>query len=260
MRRLFIIEKILIFLIAIKSSRLEKPYQVRVLGVLTDDLSLPYSYRVVVPALHLATEAVNKIYENIRIQIVFRNGSTDCSQSLSGVFAAEEYYLNNITAVFGPGCTMALDQVGRMASYWNLPIFTAGGFDIRFLNKNIYTTLSRMSFSMDRLSPLIIEIIKEFNWHHVAMIYNANSTLDLESSSSIIKAFQYSQQSKNNNTFVYPISFKPLHFDPIKPNDIKKKLIEASKNARGKCLITHFRDLINCFSIEFNIKMFFSCQ
>ena len=38
--------------------------------------------------------------------------------------AADMFYNENIIALIGPGCTYALDPVGRLAAYWNIPIVT----------------------------------------------------------------------------------------------------------------------------------------
>lgn len=39
-----------------------------------------------------------------------------------------------------------------MASYWKVPIFTAGGISAQFANKQLYSTLTRLSFSMGERS------------------------------------------------------------------------------------------------------------
>ena len=60
--------------------------------------------------------------------------------------------------------------MARMAGYWDVPIFTAGGFDASFSEKTIYSTLTRLSFSLDRVSHFLIQIFRENEWHHVSLI------------------------------------------------------------------------------------------
>jgi len=62
--------------------------------------------------------------------------------------AAEKFYNSKVNVFIGPICTIALDPVARMASYWNVPVFTAGGVGVDFSNKRTFTTLTRMAFSL----------------------------------------------------------------------------------------------------------------
>ena len=51
----------------------------------------------------------------------------DLSLRLSFVLAAiasDLYHNMGVVAFIGPGCTPALDPVGRMAAYWNVPVIT----------------------------------------------------------------------------------------------------------------------------------------
>jgi hypothetical protein len=89
-----------------------------------------------------------------------------------GAFAAEQYYMSanpiagmfkvkrqvcrhrftdrsrSQSALIGPACGAALNSVGRMASHWDIPVFTAGGIEDNFSNKNIFRSLTRLSFSL----------------------------------------------------------------------------------------------------------------
>ena len=42
--------------------------------------------------------------------------------------AAELYFVHHVRAFVGPGCTLALDPVARMANVWNIPVVTGGDF------------------------------------------------------------------------------------------------------------------------------------
>lgn len=45
------------------------------------------------------------------------------SVNISGI-AAEMKYTKGVDAFLGPGCTEALDPVGRLAGFWNKPVVT----------------------------------------------------------------------------------------------------------------------------------------
>ena len=38
--------------------------------------------------------------------------------------ASDLFHNKGVVAFIGPGCTKALDPIGRMAAYWNVPIIT----------------------------------------------------------------------------------------------------------------------------------------
>ncbi len=38
--------------------------------------------------------------------------------------ASDLFYRDKVIALIGPGCTVALDPVARMAAYWNIPVIT----------------------------------------------------------------------------------------------------------------------------------------
>ena len=52
-----------------------------------------------------------------------------------GALGAQEYFISRVNVFIGPICAAALDQVARMASYWNVPVFTAGGIGVEFSAK-----------------------------------------------------------------------------------------------------------------------------
>lgn len=146
---------------------------VHVVASFVRDSSQIVHYEIVKPALELAIDEVNDKYRNrLRFTINIKNDTTSCFSNLAGAVIAEEFYQStqSVDAIFGPSCDTALDQVARMAAVWNVPIFTAGGFSTQFGDKQTYSTLTRLSFSIDRVSHFIIQILKENDWHHVSVI------------------------------------------------------------------------------------------
>ena len=121
---------------------------VHIVMIMAQQAELPVSFEVVKPALQLAIEKVQNFYPHIRFRLVARKDDKPCVSNVAGAIAAEEFYLRKVSAFIGPSCSLALDPVARMASYWNVPIFTAGGIGIEFSRKNIYTSLTRMTFSL----------------------------------------------------------------------------------------------------------------
>lgn len=137
----------------------------------------------------------------------------------------------SIHAIFGPACDEALDQVARMAGYWNIPIFTAGGFDASFSDKSIYPTLTRLSFSLDRVSHFMTQIFRENDWHHIALIVDESDPNMMLVRKSL--AFMFKIESAENG---YEINLDIEMIDPESKNrtiDYVHCLQQGAKKARG---------------------------
>jgi hypothetical protein len=126
-------------------------------GLFTASSELPVFHEVIKPALDLAVEEAERRYPLIKFKISLRRGSNDCQRNYAGAYAAEEFYVRKVDAFIGPACSLALDAVGRMASYWNVPIFTAGGIGVEFSNKALFSTLTRLSFSLGEFYFLSVD-------------------------------------------------------------------------------------------------------
>ncbi|CAN7939316.1 unnamed protein product, partial [Ixodes hexagonus] len=148
-----------------------------------------------------------------------------CLEHRAGALAAEVYYQQGATAFVGPGCSAALDHVGRMAAFWNVAAYTAGGMDDSFVRKGIYATLTRLSFSLDRISSFLIAVLREFDWHHIAVLTDETSLQDMLTLKSIDQEIRSAPQY---DLFAERYYFK--QFDS--PELIVKRLQTARDRAR----------------------------
>ncbi len=123
-------------------------YDATVVCIMTQQAELPVYYEVVKPALQLAINEAHRRFPHLRFNLVARKDHNPCLSNFAGALAAEEFYLRKVSVFIGPACSFALDPVARMASYWNVPVFTGGGIGVEFSRKNIYTSLTRMAFSL----------------------------------------------------------------------------------------------------------------
>lgn len=123
-------------------------FNAHLVGLFVSSSELPVYHEVMKPALELAAIEAGRRYPTINFTLAVRQGSNDCHSNRAGAFAAEAYYKDGAKVFIGPACSLALDSVGRMASYWNVPIFTAGGIAADFANKDLYSSLTRLSFSL----------------------------------------------------------------------------------------------------------------
>lgn len=124
------------------------PYEAHLVGLFTGSSELPIYHNLIKPALEMAAEEAERRYPLIKFRVSVRKGLKTCEKNVAGALAAEEFYGRKVDAFIGPACSVALQTVARMASYWNVPLFTAGGIAAEFADKTIYSTLTRLSFSM----------------------------------------------------------------------------------------------------------------
>lgn len=214
------------------SSQSNSSFSSKMVVMLNDDDHLPFSYTRTVPAFQLALERVSRTYPHIEFAMTFKNISKSCSPGLAAVFAAEEFYLNSMDVIFGPGCSNALNAVSRMSGYWNVPLFTAAGFDAMFADKNLYSTLTRLAFSLDRVSDFMLSVLQEFAWHHASLIVDVASILDMDFAASLERVFHLEDiQSRRNHS----IRLSRVELNSSRAaNNFTSLLHEAKSTSRGK--------------------------
>ena len=128
-----------------------RKFSAHLVGLFVSSSELPIFHEVIKPTLEIAVEEAERRFPQIEFKITVRNGSNTCESNIAGAYAAEEFYTKKVDVFIGPACSLALDSVARMASYWNVPIMTAGGIGAEFANKKLYNTLTRLSFSLGML-------------------------------------------------------------------------------------------------------------
>lgn len=134
-------------------------YEANIVAIFASESELQLNTEAVKAAVSLGVKEANKRYSpNIEFKLKLKNDSRSCFENYAGVLAAEEYYRGKVTAFVGPACSKALDSVSRMASYWGIPIYTAGGVDTLFSRKNIFSTLTRLSFSLDQVCRFMLQV------------------------------------------------------------------------------------------------------
>ena len=111
---------------------------------------LPVYFELVKPTIELATEFVNSRFTQFSIRVKARKDPNSCDANVVGALAAEEYYLNRLDGIIGPICSKALESTARLASYWGVPVITAGGIGVEFSNKSAYRSLTRIAISLGK--------------------------------------------------------------------------------------------------------------
>ena len=123
-------------------------YEAHLVGLFTASSELPIYHNIMKATLEMAAEEAELRYPLIKFKMSVKKGPKICEKNYAAALAAQEYYDRKVDAFIGPACSVALDPVARMTSFWNIPIFTAGGIGTQFTNKRLYQTLTRLSFSL----------------------------------------------------------------------------------------------------------------
>lgn len=65
------------------------------------------------------------------VPICFLFSYPSCSGARAPGLAADMYFRDDVIAFVGPACLFALEPVARLAAYWNTPIITGMGDQVR---------------------------------------------------------------------------------------------------------------------------------
>ena len=226
------------------------PFEAHLVGSFVQESNQPVHYEIVKPALELAVDEVNKRFANrVRFRLKVRNDTDTCFTNLAGGIVSEAYFTSRADAIFGPACDIALDQVARLAAFWKLPVFTAGGWSNQFADKETYRTLTRLSYSLDRVAHFLLQILKENDWHHICMIVDeADPSMSLFKKS-IESNFLAARDKEGYDLWVdaQVLRTKTKNGNGLKVNttvNYSETLKEASKSCRIMMLMMSDGDLM----------------
>ena len=216
--------------------RSESIQNVHLVASFVRDPSQVVHYEIVKPALELAVDEVNERYRStLKFSVNVKNDTDSCFSNLAGAVVAEEFYrsIQTVDAIFGPSCDSALDQVARMAAVWNIPIFTAGGLSPIFSDKTTYSTLTRLSFSIDRVSHFIIQILKENDWHHISVILDETDAAFMASKKALDVMIEKEKIDQTS-----PYEYDIVYYEVKKTNainitlNLQDRVMNASRRSR----------------------------
>ncbi|KAH9493958.1 Nitrogen permease regulator 2 [Dermatophagoides farinae] len=203
--------------------------------LISNQNELPISYEILKPTLEMAIQDAAKKYPHLQFYLNPVYDDNICQSNVLGALAAEKYYTGHVSAFIGPICSLALDPVSRMASYWNVPVFTAGGISYEFSYKKIFTTLTRISFSLDRVSHFFFKIFQVYGWQHISLIVDETELANKLVRISLQSIFKEAE-------FGYEIFLESITYERKLPNvtiDYQKMLRQASRSARVIILVTN---------------------
>ncbi|XP_060577414.1 atrial natriuretic peptide receptor 1-like [Ruditapes philippinarum] len=123
------------------------------------------------------------------------------------------------------GCSLAVEPVSRMAVSWNIPHITYSGSDEFLGNKNVFSMLTRTGLTVNAHTQVYIEVLDEFGWTNVAIIYDISKVVHNMTGANLQYQETFNQETTHITAFAAP-------FD-AKADDLNKELVSAFDKAMG---------------------------
>ncbi|KAK6184932.1 hypothetical protein SNE40_007280 [Patella caerulea] len=163
--------------------------------------SRKFSIHNIQPVLQYTTDYVERtILPNVHISVNYANSR--CTSKDAPIAAFNFYMKNEVNVFFGPVCDYSLAPVARYAPYWNIPVLSPGGFahdfgdDKRIANAE-YSSLTRVGATFNSLAVSMIDMVKEFKWRRVKVIYDGNGHGNITPRFCFLAAAAFVAYSKN---------------------------------------------------------------
>ncbi|XP_071172165.1 atrial natriuretic peptide receptor 1-like [Mytilus edulis] len=165
------------FLILILSSvfirKSEETTTVKIGVLLMTSAPEPFDQRRVGPALDIAFERAEAEY-GVKYEVIVRNYTGNCPKQTVIGYLSELYYIENVKAVIGPACSETIEAAGRLAQYLEMPMISGVGDLVIRKQKDMYTTFTRMSYNLDKLSVSVKKILEKYSWKHIVILYDTD--------------------------------------------------------------------------------------
>lgn len=133
-----------------------------------NDLSL--DYRLARPAIELAIAEAKHRYPTVSMSVSFRSTPGVCRRLEAAGIAADEFYTSGANFIVGPGCSEALESVGRLASHWNVPVCSTGYLPEVVSASMQPQTLIQLSLSVQAVGELLLELCQLYKWRHLVIL------------------------------------------------------------------------------------------
>ncbi|XP_013777610.1 atrial natriuretic peptide receptor 1-like [Limulus polyphemus] len=214
------------------------------------DTSSGFDFKVFKPATEIAVEKVQKMYPHIKFTTRYVGGYSGCSGREAipaAAIAAKEVLEHGTRAFMGPVCTFPLLTVGRMASYWNIPICTAGGSGGDLGDKTIFSTLIRVGYNVETVAVATFKLLQHFLWYHVCLMSDVSTDIEIYYREALqIEIFQ------RKNEFTSKVEL----FDSRSPDfNIAKHLKGCSQVARVFILMTSYAVVAHILTTAYHLGM-----
>ncbi|XP_069135587.1 atrial natriuretic peptide receptor 1-like [Argopecten irradians] len=130
----------------------------------------PFGMEKTGAAVYVALDDINTdgLLANINIHVDRVN--TKCNDVHALGMTSDHLHLNTYHGIIGPQCSGVCRHIGRLAAYYNLPCITGVCQDTEMLNKDTFTTLTRLLGTFDKVGHAIRGVMVHFKWKRIGII------------------------------------------------------------------------------------------
>ncbi|TKS78062.1 Atrial natriuretic peptide receptor 3 [Collichthys lucidus] len=159
--------------------------------------------------------------------------------------------------ILGPACEYEAAAVVRLASYWNIPVISAGALAAGFSNKNTeYSHLTRIAPSYVKMAETFTAMFEHFTWRSALLVYEDDK--EERSCYFTLEGIYHLMADFNIKTHAHSQGER-LDTDDILQNIYDTEVVimcmEADK-IREIMLAAHRRRLTNGNYMFFNVELF----
>ena len=137
-------------------------------------------------------------------------------------------YKRNLLCI--SACSVATEFIGRLAAEWNHPMFPTSGSYPVLDNKDVFKTLTRLSYNSKGLSQFLVQFISLFNWTDITIMHEPYGKRFHP------QLYRYNTAWAENihkNIKIAGVTSTPVQFSSETKDGLSKALKEASRTARG---------------------------
>lgn len=146
---------------------------INVLVLLPENNSYVFSISRVKPAIEYAKQGIKNSggqFSQLNFKTKYMN--SECgNHALFGLI--DQQCDERPDLILGPVCEYAAAPVARVASYWNIPMVSAGALAVGFDNKKPeYTHLTRIAPTYTKMSDTFASLFEHFEWRNAILIFD----------------------------------------------------------------------------------------
>ena len=140
------------------------------MGMINTFYGPPFQMERLGSAAYLAADYISQnssILPNHTITFFLQNSGCDPKVALDGLVRLSN---NNVDGIIGPTCSNAAEEVGLLASYWNIPVISYSAFSGKLSDKRVYDTFLRTVAPADLVADSVKTFVSQFPWQRIALL------------------------------------------------------------------------------------------
>ncbi|XP_053381094.1 atrial natriuretic peptide receptor 1-like [Mercenaria mercenaria] len=198
------------------------------------DADFPFSINRTYGLISVAINHTRTLMTNVKFDyIIMPVDVSTCTAMEWGAAFSEMYCAYKPHVLIGPGCSVSVEPVSRMAVSWNIPHITYSGSDELLSNKQVFSMLTRTGLTVNAHTDVYIHLITEYGWTNVAIIYDKSRVVHNMMGNNMQETFE----QKTPFIKSCAVSFNPNA--AVQRKELERAFKKAAKQARVFLVFCH---------------------